>query len=238
MKNVGALIVIICLLSLGACKKEKQTIVVNPCGIDFESTFHFAAIGSDFIAGPSQSPDSTLSYFIEDHLNDVNIEFEENYLVANPLSTTSDLVEDLATDVPECVNLVVVISGPEDVLAATGSAAFRLEYRQLLEAAIEKAGASNRVFTSEIPDFHLAPAIEPGQAGEIAGRIGVYNQIIIEEAGLQEVNVADVELADAIYGAGLGHDPSVEGGNDLNPSELLLRGWGGRIALSISSVVN
>lgn len=189
------LIISLVIFSLTGCKKDSASVLINPCGIDFETTVHYVAIGDEFSSGVHIAPSTAWPYQLVDLMHDQgHIVSEFSFIGAEDLSS-SELESSLnSSNNTDCKNLVTLMAGVHDQLEQKSLAEFRADYTSLLQKAITVAGTSDRLICLAIPDYSISPGL-PASAGtpESAGQMILdYNEIIAEECETAGVHFADI----------------------------------------------
>lgn len=186
----------ILIMIISSCKKdEDETLVINPCGIDFESTVHYAAIGDEFSSGlyiaPEEAWSSRISEFIVDQGFTLSVftQIGDNGDTAAELSSTLNTSSDA-----NCKNLITLMAGANDQMTGRTAAQFQEDFSALLARAISITGSADRVICVTIPDYSVTPGLpaSAGSAEEAKADIIAFNEIIMAETELQGARLADI----------------------------------------------
>jgi lysophospholipase L1-like esterase len=225
---------------MSSCRKDETPVLdIDPCGIDFNTSLHYTAIGDDYADGTIAAIDSTVGLFIKESLLSSGHELTDfnEFYVLGAEGRAVELIQEIDAQSPTCVNVMTVMIGTNDVLANTDSEIFRLGYRAILERCITIAGSGNLVTGTLLPNFSILPGlpVEAGTPEEVANRIVMYNTIIEEETEALGVNLADIgPITNSFYGGDLGYEKVEDGGDDFHPDLLAIKLWANTMTLYVS----
>ena len=183
-------------IALVSCKKdEEETLVIDPCGIDFSTTIHYGAVGDEFSSGLFISADSSWSKSMEQYIIDQGFTLSAFAQIGGEGNTAADLLEAMDNDPnAACKNLITLMCGTHDQLNGRSESQFQQDYTELLAKVISRAGSGERVVCVTIPDYSITPGL-PASAGtpeEANADIQAYNAIITSAADAQGARLADI----------------------------------------------
>ena len=182
------------LLTLLSCKKdEEESLVIDPCEIDYSTTVHYGAIGDEFSSGLFISADSSWSQLLSNYIVDQGYTLSVFAQFGSEGSTTADLFQLMDNDTDAaCKNLITIMCGTHDQLNGVSSADFQADFAELLQKAISRTGNAGRVVCLTIPDYSITPGL-PASAGtpqEANVDIQAFNAIISAEVDAQGARLA------------------------------------------------
>ncbi|NND93877.1 MAG: hypothetical protein HKN45_03375 [Flavobacteriales bacterium] len=181
---------------LNSCKKDDEVpIQIAPCGIDFNTTAHYMAIGDEFSSGLFITPTEAWPQHIVDFIEDQGIGVSE-FVILGDIGATTEEISDLFENSmdSECKNLVTIMAGASDQLSGVSASEFQLAFEELLAQAIGITDDADKVICVTIPDYSIAPGLPPsaGTPDEVKLEIEAFNQIISQKAESLGARIADI----------------------------------------------
>ena len=180
---------------LSACKKDKETFTVNPCGIDFNTTVKYMAVGDEFCTGFSLQaneawPNKVRAYLIDNGYPETELAIIGENGLDSP-SLNAFITGNTSTD---CKNLSTVMVGVYDLLAGRTASEFKTDYSALVSEVIGLTGFATHVTCVALPDFSQAPGlpVSAGTPTEAKANIEAYNVAIAEVSTELGVGFGDV----------------------------------------------
>lgn len=189
------LFILAILFSISSCEKDKETFEVNPCGVAFETTIKYLAIGDEFNTGlflqnGEAWPNEVKEYLIDNGYPDIELS-----IIGEEGLTTTELSLFLnGNSDTDCKNLSTIMIGVHDLLQGHSTADFISDYSSLVESVIAFTNSTQRVTCVGIPDFSQAPGL-PASAGtpqEVKAKIQSYNAAIAELSIEKGVGFANI----------------------------------------------
>lgn len=195
--------ILFCILLIAACKKDdKKELIINPCGIDFNTTLHFVAIGDGFSSGIYLEPTEAWPSIVVGRLEDQGYQVTDFSVFGAVDASSQDLNAGLNSNNPTCKNVATIMVGAQDHFEGRSLEEFRADYRSLITKAVTLTGNTHRVTCVTLPNYSSAPGL-PASAGTEAQAettLMAMNSIIAEETGLAGVNLADIfPISGALY---------------------------------------
>ncbi|NNC82443.1 MAG: hypothetical protein HKN79_02620 [Flavobacteriales bacterium] len=187
---------IIALLLLFACKKESaETLIIDPCGIDYATTVHYGAVGDEFSSGLYIHSDSAWTDQIAEYIESQGhvVSAYEQIGEYGDLTSALSMHMELEAEA-KCKNLITLMCGAHDHWSGRTSAEFQTDFAALLIKAISRTDDPSKVICVTLPDYSSTPGL-PTSAGspeEAQAMIEAYNQVIISEAQSRGARIADI----------------------------------------------
>ena len=181
----------------------------------------YLALGDSYTIGASVSENERYPVQLGNWLRASSVNIEVPIIAASGW-TTAELANalDTATDLRPSYDLVSLLIGVNNQYQGRSLDDFRVEFRGLLERAIELAGSNTgRVFVISIPDYAYTPF--GGGSILISEEIDAFNaakRSITEEYGIQYFDITPISRQ------GLS-EPSLVSGDGLHPSGLQYSRW-------------
>ena len=185
------------------------------------SSLFYLALGDSYTIGASVSENERYPVQLRNGLRATSVNIEVRIIAASGW-TTKELADalDTATDLRPSYDLVSLLIGVNNQYQGRSLDDFRVEFRGLLERAIELAGSNTgRVFVISIPDYAYTPF--GGGSILISEEIDAFNaakRSITEEYGIQYFDITPISRQ------GLS-EPSLVSGDGLHPSGLQYSRW-------------
>ena len=217
-------ILLISLFLVSCTDSSVEPVTYVPIGgappADLESLYYLA-LGDSYTIGASVAESETYPVQLGDRLlpNSANLEVR---ILAQSGWTTEDLAYaiDTTTDFRESYDLVSLLIGVNNQYQGRTLENYRVEFRSLLEQAIELAGNNTgRVFVMSIPDYAYTPF--GGGSASISQQIDEFNaanRSITSAYGIQYFDITPISRE------GL-DDPQLVAADGLHPSGLQYSRW-------------
>jgi len=195
MKKYFLLVLSIIVLSSSCKKDDPGIIIIDPCGIDFETTVHLTIFGDDFSQAVHIEEDEAWPTLVDQFIEDQGYILSESTPISEYGIKTSEL-DALLNGNPnvECKNLVALMIGVNDQLEGRTTSQFESDYSNLLNTAISIAGSAQRVVSVTLPDYSITPGL-PSSAGtpeEALADIEAYNTVIRTISEERGTRLADI----------------------------------------------
>lgn len=189
-------ITLILLTAAAGCKKDDdESLVINPCGLDFNTSINYAAIGDEFSAGLFLSEGEAWPNDVVAHIEGLGYVLNEFVMVGADGSETNDVLSTWnAAGVKNCTNLATIMTGTHDLLTGASAEQFKTDYLALVSSVALSVTDLNHITCVTLPDYSSAPGL-PSSAGttaQVLQRITAYNAVIQEVADELGVQVADI----------------------------------------------
>jgi lysophospholipase L1-like esterase len=185
------------------------------------SSLYYLALGDSYTIGASVSENERYPVQLGNWLRANSVNAEVGIIAASGW-TTEELANalDTATDLRPSYGLVSLLIGVNNQYQGRSLENYRVEFRGLLERAIELAGNNTgRVFVISIPDYAYTPF--GGGSALVSEEIDAFNaanRSITAEYGIQYFDITPISRE------GLS-EPSLVAGDGLHPSGLQYSRW-------------
>ncbi len=188
---------------VSSCKKEKETFTLNPCGVDFDATLKYLAVGDEFNTGLSLQANEAWPNEVREYLTENGYPEAELTIIGEEGLTSSGLEVFLGNNSnTACTNLSTLMVGVHDLIEGRSTAEFKADYSTLIDEALAFTGSPQRVTCVCLPDFSQAPGM-PSSAGtpeEAKAKIQAYNTAIAEVCTEKGVGFANIfPISEASY---------------------------------------
>jgi lysophospholipase L1-like esterase len=202
------------LLLVTACKKDNDNnLNINPCGIDFNTTLHYVAIGDGFCSGLYLDATEAWPSIVVTRLEDQGFQVTDFSVFGAVDATSQDLNAQVNTNNPTCKNVATIMVGAQDQFEGRSLDEFRADYRSLINKAVALTGSVDRVTCVTLPNYSSAPGL-PSSAGttEMAeAKLMAMNAIISEETDMAGVNLANIfPISGSLYANANAYTPEDE----------------------------
>jgi lysophospholipase L1-like esterase len=193
-----------------SCKKEDETFSVNQCGIDFNTSIKYLALGDEFNTGFLLQANEAWPNEVREYLTENGYPETELTIIGEEGLTSSDLKVYFGSNSnTQCKNLTTVMVGVHDLLEGHSVAQFTSDYSELIDDVLAHIGSAQRMTCVCLPDFSQAPGM-PSSAGtpeEAKAQIQAYNTAISEICTEKGVGFADIfPISQAAYSMTLAED--------------------------------
>ena len=186
------------------------------------SAMHYLALGDSYTIGQSVDQSERWPVQLADAFSAEGSDIEVE-IIAKTGWTTGELANGIETADPEGpYDLVSLLIGVNNQYRRLDTAAYRVEFRDLLHQAIHFAGDdTTRVFVVSIPDYSVTPFAQKLDTARIAQEIDAFNAINLSETrsfGISYVNVTPISRQARF-------NPSLIAGDGLHPSGKMYAQW-------------
>lgn len=207
---------------LGLC--AVSAVLVMPAFSDPEAkVIRYAAIGDSYSIGEGASEAESWPALLARHLHAEGLDIK---LVANPSRTgwtTRDAIDsELPVFIKARPDFATLQIGVNDWVAGADAGEFEKRLAGLMDSMLALLPDKSRLLVVTIPDFSVTPAgAEYGSGRDISKGIAEFNAIIVKQAKLRNLKVADVyELSRAMR-----DDKSLVATDGLHPSAKEYAAW-------------
>lgn len=161
--------------------------------VSVESPVRFLALGDSYTIGQSVPESDRWPVQLAERLKNLGAEIEELKIIARTGWRTDNLLDAIAAEKPHSdYNLVSLLIGVNNQYQGRDIAIYPVEFRQLLNKAIELCGGNKAgVFVLSIPDYGYTP-FGASNRETISAEINEYNRINREIAAETEVAWFDI----------------------------------------------
>jgi len=214
-------------LLLQACSKEDESMTNTPNTPDpdpeMPQALRYLALGDSYTIGESVAEIDRWPVQLASELSDKGFNVAETEIIAQTGWTTGELKQGIeAVDPQGPYDLVSLLIGVNNQFRGLDTAAFRLEFRELISLSISYAGNdTGRVIVVSIPDYGVTPFAQNMDTEKIAREIDAFNAIKLDEAmdaGVAFVDVTPISRQAAQY-------PSLIADDGLHPSAEMYAKW-------------
>jgi len=187
-----------------------------------ESPLRFLAVGDSYTIGQSVPEVDRWPLQLAERLQKEGVAVEELKIIARTGWRTDNLLSEIAAENPAAnYNLVSLLIGVNNQYQRTDIAVYPVEFKQLLNKAIELCGGrKSGVFVLSIPDYGYTPFGE-GARSTISAEIDEYNRInreITNELGVTYFDITPISR-EAIA------KPEYLASDQLHPSGEMYASW-------------
>jgi lysophospholipase L1-like esterase len=160
---------------------------------------------------------------LTDSLRKEGFDILEPEIIAKTGWTTGELKHAiLSIDPKGPYHMVSLLIGVNNQYRGLDTAAYRAEFRELLQMAISFAGGDNaRVIVVSIPDYGVTPFAVNKDPEKIGNEIDEFNAINLDETMDVEVNYVDITP----ISRKAAYDPELIAGDGLHPSGKMYSEW-------------
>jgi len=214
-------------LLLQACSKEESTMTNTPNTPDpdpeISQPLRYLALGDSYTIGQSVGVGERWPVQLVSELTENGTDLAEAEIIAQTGWTTWELRQGIEERNPRGpYDLVSLLIGVNNQYRGLDTADFRLEFRELLQMAIDFAGSNTgKVIVVSIPDYGVTPFAANMDPEKIAEEIDAFNAIKLDEAN--KAGVAFVDITPISRQAA--DDPSLIAEDGLHPSGKMYAKW-------------
>jgi hypothetical protein len=187
-------ITLILLTALAGCKKDDdESLIINPCGLDFNTSISYAAIDDEFSADLFLTEGESWHNNAVTHIEGLGYVLNEFVMVGANGDKTNDVLSAWnAAGVKNCKNLATIMEGSHDLLAGTSAAQFKTDYHALVSSVALSITDLSLITCVTLPDYSSAPGLPSatGTTEQVLQRISAYNTVIQEVADELGVQIA------------------------------------------------
>lgn len=156
-------------------------------------------------------------------LNENGINTNPAKLIARTGWTTDNLSQGIKNaGLTEAFNLVTLLIGVNNQYQGRDMTEYRLQFRKLLDTAIELAGNNeSKVIVISIPYYGVTPFAKYSDTEKIASKIDIFNKINLEETVLRKANYVAITYISRLAKI----ETSLIAAEGLHPSGEMYRLW-------------
>jgi len=183
----------------------------------------FLALGDSYTIGESVPVNERWPVQLSDSLKTSRIITDTLIIIAKTGWTTDELKKGIAAANPEgTFNLVSLLIGVNNQFRGRDTGEYRIQFRELLEIAINFAGGSDsRVIVLSIPDWGATPFGVNRNPDKIAEQIDNFNRINQEETLKTKASYFNITAISRLART----DPSLIAPDNLHPSGKMYKLW-------------
>jgi len=192
------LILVFIALFFSACSKNDTTLTnpndqMNTDSMDI-GTIRFLALGDSYTIGHAVNLNQRWPVQLADSLSKVGIDISGAEIIAQTGWTIHQLKNGIELENPDrSYNLVSLLIGVNNQYRKQDTAAYRTEFRELLQMAISFANnAAGHVIVVSIPDYGVTPFAQEMNPEKIAEEIDAFNRINYEETMKMSATYIDI----------------------------------------------
>jgi lysophospholipase L1-like esterase len=221
IKNFLPLVFVALLVS--ACQHKDISIMTDEEPIPNIVNARFLALGDSYTIGHAVDTTERWPVQLADSLIMTGIDITEPEIIAQTGWTTGELKDAIISVNPQGpYPLVTLLIGVNNQYRGLDSAAYREEFRELLQMAISFAGDNkDRVIVISIPDYGVTPFGANNDPEKIAKEIDEFNAINLEETSVAKVKYIDVTPISRLAE----EDPELIAEDGLHPSGKMYAEW-------------
>ena len=217
LRNFVFLLIALITFSCSSDDDNQEIIQGEPDPVE---SIRYLALGDSYTIGqgvgePSRWPNQLSTQLI---LNGVDV--EETTIIAQTGWKTDQLLNAIEEQNPTGYNLVSLLIGVNNQFNNQSLEAFRPQFDQTLNKAIELSGSEGIVFVVSIPDYGVTP-FGSSNAEEIAQELDEYNSYI--QSKCQELNISFINITD--ISRTLGDSEGALASDNLHPSGFQYSLW-------------
>jgi len=187
------------------------------------TSLRYLALGDSYTIGESVGADERWPVQLAARLRERGLAVGEPQIIARTGWTTDELSDAIDRAMPNGpFDLVSLLIGVNNQYRGLDSAAYRTEFRRLLQRAIGFAGGrAGRVLVLSIPDWGVTPFASGRDRSRVAAEIDAFNGINQAEAKRAGVRYVDITTESRAAGS----DPTLIAGDGLHPSGRMYAEW-------------
>lgn len=220
------IILISAILCSGCSKKENDA--QNPNSVTFKpisslKTYSYLALGDSYTIGEAVLQYGSFPYQLVQVLKTDSNAFEEPKIIAKTGWTTDDLILAIkSSELKDKYDFVTLLIGVNNQYRGYDIEKYKLEFKQLLQTAITKAGGNaQKVFVLSIPDYGVTPFAKNNDREKIGKEIDQYNQIAYDISKNLNANYLDITPISRLAKT----DNSLIANDGLHPSAKMYQLW-------------
>jgi len=214
-------------LFFNACSKNGNTLTNPNDQTETDSTkagtIRFLALGDSYTIGHAVNLNQRWPVQLADSLADDGFDISGAEIIAQTGWTTRQLKRGIELQNPQGpYDLVSLLIGVNNQYRKQDTAAYRTEFRELLQMAISiAADQAGHVIVVSIPDYGVTPFAQEMNPEEIAEEIDAFNRINYEETMKMSVSYIDITP----ISRNAKDDPDLTAGDGLHPSGKMYAEW-------------
>lgn len=214
------------ILTLSACDAE----IPAETGLNFTGSGtppplsnRYLALGDSYTIGEAVPEDQRFPLQLQQMVKEEGLSLPTPEIIARTGWTTDELAENIRQIKPRGpYALVSLLIGVNNQYRGRDTAEYRLQFRELLQTAVELAGGnSSRVLVLSIPDYAYTPFGQGSSPDKISREIDQFNQINRQETKKTSAVYMDIT---PISRRGLA-EPELVAADKLHPSGAMYRLW-------------
>jgi len=213
-------LVLLLLFFVISCSSDDEDQVVTEDAPEPVESLRYLALGDSYTIGQGVGESSRWPNQLSTQLILNGIDVEETRIIAQTGWKTDQLLDAIEQEDPTGFNLVSLLIGVNNQFNNQSLQAFRPQFIQCLNKAIELAGSEGDVFVVSIPDYGVTP-FGSSNAEEIAQELDEYNAYMqgkCEELNIPFVNITEISRT-------LGDTTGALASDNLHPSGFQYSLW-------------
>ena len=217
------------LLAITACSKKSNTTSIPAIMNTTNDTGKkYLALGDSYTIGQSVAENERFPAQTISLLRAQNISIKDPQYIAVTGWTTANLISAINSQNPQGpFDLVTLLIGVNDQYQGVDTATYRTRFTQLLNKAVELAGAkASHVFVLSIPDYSVTPFVPQPDKARVRREVDWFNAIN-KHVTLQN-NIAYVDITPSSRQAET--NPTLIANDGLHPSGLEYKKWAEMVA--------
>ncbi|WP_082911338.1 SGNH/GDSL hydrolase family protein [Pedobacter psychrophilus] len=197
-------------------------------------TYTYLALGDSYTIGESVDLDKNFPNQLAASLKNDSTLIEQPKIVAKTGWTTDELISAIkSTELKNKYDFVTLLIGVNNQYRGYDIEEYRLEFKQLIEIAINKAENNpQKVFVVSIPDYGVTPFAQNSDSEKIGNEIDQYNQIAQEITKSFNANYLDITPISRLAKT----DNSLIADDGLHPSAKMYQLWVNDLVKQIKSL--
>jgi len=203
-----------------SCSSDDDAQVVIQDTEEPPEAIRYLALGDSYTIGQGVGESSRWPNQLSTQLILNGIDVEETRIIAQTGWKTDQLLDAIEQENPTGFNLVSLLIGVNNQFNNQSLQAFRPQFDQVLNKAIDLSGPDGEVFVVSIPDYGVTP-FGSANAEEIAQELDEYNTYIqskCEEFGIPFINITEISR-------NLGDSDGALASDNLHPSGFQYSLW-------------
>lgn len=184
--------------------------------------FNYLALGDSYTIGEDVEAPERFPVQLANWLNTENFSVGKPVIIARTGWTTDELAEGIKTaNLSQNFNLVTLLIGVNNQYRGKDTAEYRIQFKELLQTAIDFTGSAKKVIVISIPDYGVTPFAAYRNPEKIGTEIDQFNAINREETLIAEAYYVDI--------TGISreakNDKALVASDGLHPSAEMYRLW-------------